>query len=483
MSDRSRAARSSATVSRGLPQFDDFLKYLFNPGIRRRVLDRFHEVMDNAILEGRRVHLISHSWGTVVAHEGLLERANGRGKPRDIVNHFTVGAALDFRTVRLKLRLRNEKPAQVRRWFNLNARGDIVGGPLRANFPITQDYTGLPAPGCGWLDAACRHDAYFDRNNPKITRDVLARHMTEDRGGHPALAHSEPTRLSAHAQLDGAIDRGVGFARAMDADARSSRSAIRGDGPLLLAEGDSWFDFPFTDVLCELEDEHGYDVRSVAHKGDTIESMAYHGQLAAFGRLARKHARRKETPKAVLVSGGGNDFAGPELAMLLNHSLSPEPGLAMGAVRDVFHNRIRLAHATVLSGVIEHCRLAFGRDVPVLVHGYDYAVPDGRGVFGLSFLPGPWLEPVLRAKGFKDLDAGRAIVRTLINELNNMLRDLADERPFRGIVHHVDLRNTLAHDDGYRKDWQDELHPTTKGFKKVARARSTRSSGRGKDSP
>ncbi|MEM1330109.1 MAG: caspase family protein [Planctomycetota bacterium] len=463
-------SEAPAAVSRGLPQFDDFLKYLFSPAIRRRVLDRFHEVMDNALLEGRRVQLISHSWGTVVAHEGLLERANGRGTPRDVVNHFTLGAALDFRTVRIKLGLRNEKPAQVRRWYNLNARGDIVGGPLRANFPITREYTGLPAPGCGWLDVACRHDAYFNRENPRITRDILAHHMTEEQSGGAAPARPGSPRLSGPSQLRGAIEAGVGFARAMDAAARDLSPVARGGGSLLLAEGDSWFDFPFTDVLCELEDVHGYDVRSVAHKGDTIESMAYHGQLAAFGRLARKHARRGETPAAVLVSGGGNDFAGPELAMLLNHSLSPDPGLAMGAVRDVFHNRIRLAHATVLSGVIEHCRLAFGREIPVLVHGYDYAVPDGRGVFGLSVLPGPWLEPVLRAKGFRDLEEGRTIIRTLIDELNSMLRDLTREDQFSGIVHHVDLRDTLLNDSGYRRDWQDELHPTRTGFRKVARA-------------
>src|SRR5688500_17382096 len=44
---------------------------------------------------------------------------------------------------------------------------------------------------------------------------------------------------------------------------------------VLVAEGDSWFDYPWHDVLRILEDHHGYDVESVAHKGDSIESMAY----------------------------------------------------------------------------------------------------------------------------------------------------------------------------------------------------------------
>jgi hypothetical protein len=43
---------------------------------------------------------------------------------------------------------------------------------------------------------------------------------------------------------------------------------------VLLAEGDSWFDYPLEDVLSALE-LRGYDVESVAHMGDLIEDMAY----------------------------------------------------------------------------------------------------------------------------------------------------------------------------------------------------------------
>ncbi|MGH8603171.1 MAG: hypothetical protein ACREXR_10480, partial [Gammaproteobacteria bacterium] len=44
---------------------------------------------------------------------------------------------------------------------------------------------------------------------------------------------------------------------------------------VLVAEGDSWFDYPWNDVLSLLEDYHGYDVSSVAHRGDRVEHMAY----------------------------------------------------------------------------------------------------------------------------------------------------------------------------------------------------------------
>lgn len=53
-----------------------------------------------------------------------------------------------------------------------------------------------------------------------------------------------------------------------------------------------------------LEDEHGYDVESVAHKGDRVEDMAYSGgQLEDFARTIEKLLRRSVVPKAILLRG------------------------------------------------------------------------------------------------------------------------------------------------------------------------------------
>jgi hypothetical protein len=62
---------------------------------------------------------------------------------------------------------------------------------------------------------------------------------------------------------------------------------------VLVAEGDSWFDYPFVDVLSVLEDDYGYDVESVAHKGDRVEDMAYEGgQLDEFSGGSRSSCGR-----------------------------------------------------------------------------------------------------------------------------------------------------------------------------------------------
>lgn len=238
---------------------------------------------------------------------------------------------------------------------------------------------------------------------------------------------------------------------------------------VLVAEGDSWFDYPFLDILRVLDDEFGYDVESVAHKGDPIESMAYGGtQLEDFARRLEKVHERGQVPRAVLVSGGGNDVAGTEFAMLLDHQASPIPGLNQSVLDGVVDQRIRYAYVTILSRVTAVCRAQFGEPVPILLHGYDYPVPDGRGFLGgWAFLPGPWLQPGFRQKGFGNLETTKAMAKALIDRFNAMLEKVVMIPAFAH-VSFIDLRGSLPTGSAYKTWWANELHPTHKGFRRVA---------------
>src|SRR5689334_4780161 len=68
---------------------------------------------------------------------------------------------------------------------------------------------------------------------------------------------------------------------------------------MLVAEGDSWFDYPLDDILKDLEDDYAYDIESVAHHGDIVEEMAYTDQLDTFTARIEKLLRNKIIPKAV----------------------------------------------------------------------------------------------------------------------------------------------------------------------------------------
>ncbi len=250
-------------------------------------------------------------------------------------------------------------------------------------------------------------------------------------------------------------------------------STVRALGPreaagLLIAEGDSWFDYPMHDVLSMLEDEHGYDVESVAHKGDRVEDMAYSGgQFEEFARRLEKLLRQGRVPNAILISGGGNDIAGEEFGMLLNHAGSSLPAINRDIVRGLIDVRLRDAYAFLIGGLTEISRQYLNRPIPILTHGYDYAIPDGRGFLGgWGPLPGPWLRPGFYQKGHADQVENAKVMRDLIDVFNEMLRQVSAAPQFPH-VRHLDLRTTLAADQAYRRDWANELHPTERGFAAV----------------
>ena len=199
----------------------------------------------------------------------------------------------------------------------------------------------------------------------------------------------------------------------------------------LAAAGDSWFDYPFHDVLKLLEDHHGYDVESTAHKGDPIEKMAYTGgQLEDFARKLEKIKARGAVPKAVLVSGGGDDVAGNEFGMLLNNAFSPIAGWDSEVVDGVLNQRILTAYSQLLMSITGLCQGTFGVTVPILMHGYDYPVPDGRGFFGGWPFPGPWLEPGFREKNFEDLERRIAMMQVLMDQFNDVVKLLPSQPAF-----------------------------------------------------
>jgi hypothetical protein len=288
-------------------------------------------------------------------------------------------------------------------------------------------------------------------------------------------------RSGNRAEARRAFDAGVALADRVLARRQSTRTAAAGQRGLLIAEGDSWFDYPFYDVL-ELLEAEGYEVESVAHMGDTLEDMAHDpGQVERLTRAFEKVRARGRKPRAILLSGGGNDIAGDEFAMLINHANSGLPTLNATVADGVIRERLRTAMASLVGVVTRLSESHFGERARVVVHGYDYPIPDGRGYLGGAWiLPGPWLEPGFRRKGHcaetardrpRVLEANALVLRDLIDRYNVMLSALVRDLAAAGLSHvrYVDLRGTLsaALPSGYKADWGNELHPTKPGFAKV----------------
>ncbi len=127
---------------------------------------------------------------------------------------------------------------------------------------------------------------------------------------HRATALQRNTRI---------VELRVHAAMAPSLGSSAAMATVRTAG-FLVAAGDSWFDYPLHDVLKILDDDYGLNIESAAHKGDAIEKMAYRdGQLDDFARKLDKILAQRATPKAALLTGGGDDIAGHEFGMLLNN--------------------------------------------------------------------------------------------------------------------------------------------------------------------
>ncbi len=282
-------------------------------------------------------------------------------------------------------------------------------------------------------------------------------------------------KAQATKEWAGALERGqekAELALARRARRRAVRGAARGLGGLLVAEGDSWFDYPFFDVLQELEEGFNYKVESVAHKGDTLEQMVYDlGQVDQLARALQKVKADGKTPKAILLSGGGNDIAGTEFGVLLNHKDSGLPAINDQVVSGVFDTRLRVAMIELAGAVTHLCHVTFGGPLPILIHGYGHPVPDGRGYLGgFSILPGPWLEPGFRMKGYSNLQECTDLMVELIDKFNSVQKSIAGG-PGLEHVKYVDVRDLLSNTvagGAYKKSWGNELHPTESGFQAVA---------------
>ena len=111
----------------------------------------------------------------------------------------------------------------------------------------------------------------------------------------------------------------------------------------------------------------------------------------------------------------------------------------------------------------------FSKKVPILVHGYDYPVPDGRGFLGGWPFPGPWLDPGFREKNYPndnstELQTRIDMMKMTMDKFNVMVGSLPSH-PDLSHVQYIDLRGTLSDRlNDYKNSWANELHPTESGF-------------------
>ncbi|EHR69474.1 hypothetical protein BurJ1DRAFT_0592 [Burkholderiales bacterium JOSHI_001] len=231
-------------------------------------------------------------------------------------------------------------------------------------------------------------------------------------------------------------------------------------GPLrIIAEGDSWFDYPVPffggGLVPRLESRLGVPILNLAKAGDETRFMLGVEQRQLIARHFRDGCPDGTPWELMLFSGGGNDIVAQPLALWLNEfNPSVPPAKLLNQAR--FSSALALVRAAyedliaIRDLVSPTTQLAF--------HGYDFAIPDGRGICHM----GPWLKPAFDLHGFPpDLMASSAVVREMLMQLAAMLKAL-ESHPR---VSFISAQGTLA---AVKSSWHNEMHPSRGGFNQIA---------------
>jgi hypothetical protein len=225
----------------------------------------------------------------------------------------------------------------------------------------------------------------------------------------------------------------------------------------ILAEGDSWFDYPYPffggGIITRLENLLGVPILNLAKAGDEVRYM-----LGVEERKIMIDQLTNGCPAGgpwdvMLFSGGGNDIVGDPMALWVNDWNAALP--PAGQIRTArFAAALELVRAGYEDLIALRDQLSPGTHL--IFHGYDFAIPDGRGVCGF----GPWLKPTFDLHKFPKLADGQAVVKEMLQSFAAMLQALA--LPNVTFIH---TQGTLAPQPA---SWHNELHPAKAGFDKFA---------------
>jgi len=227
--------------------------------------------------------------------------------------------------------------------------------------------------------------------------------------------------------------------------------------PRILAEGDSWFDYPIPfsggGVIDHLKRISGADILNLAKAGDEVRNM--------MGVKQRKRIEELLGDKTLnfdvfLFSGGGNDIAGDQCCLWLN------PASSTASASDAINtSRFKVALDLIEVGYRDliAIRDRLAPNCVIVGHGYDTPQPSKVGVCGL----GPWLKPSMDYRGWTIPSDQFTIAKQMLGEFALMVKRLSETTNKFVYVQTQGLLNPVT-------EWANEIHPNSAGFQKVAAA-------------
>lgn len=312
--------------------------------------------------------------------------------------------------------------------------------------------------------------------NPDVPDSELRQYFTGDPGLSSPFAPGlriDPAVVALPEDSEYAV-RAATMMSSLNGLARWRRRArfnqrLGSNRPIVLAEGDSWFQFPMLldDVVDHLCDVHGYNVDCVSAAGDTLSNMVDYDKEY----LDMIEARGNGSIAAFIFSGAGNDVIGEDpvskkpaieqLVKLFDGTRGPAAMHIDQPKLDAVLKFIDQRYRRVIAEARE-----LRPDLHIVIHSYANAIPGGhpgderKPIYAAQ---DQWLGRAFKNRGYRDREHQAEIVAELVRQLHETLAMIAQTN--RNVTL-VDVRKILPK----ISDWNDEIHPTNDGFKKVAAA-------------
>ena len=241
-----------------------------------------------------------------------------------------------------------------------------------------------------------------------------------------------------------------------------SRLQDSGETVDVLALGDSWFHYPFNNLITPLfEALERPTIFVIGENGARADELCTGRWLANLRRML------EDFPgiRLACISAGGNDFAG--VGDLDDKILGPDcsaetsvDGCYRAGQPDAVFAAVRNAYRDIVTAIA-----ALRPDVTVLVHNYDYAIPDGRALLGVrSWLKLPMDNDRVPVQGAPLGGIRRELVRDLIDRFTLSLDDVVSSAAAAGrpAIELTWSAGTLSD-----SQWANELHPKPSGFNRL----------------
>ena len=276
------------------------------------------------------------------------------------------------------------------------------------------------------------------------------------------------TNIAEHKLRTGRIKRSLGARRKLR---ETKKEAKVPKVPLdFLAIGDSWFEYPLYNEVLSFQNNAIVAKSQLGSMGTPppqILNQALHGQ-ATTAMLSWENQDKMITvlqdpdqwlneethlPDAILVSAGGDDLVGDQLAIYLDYGGG---GLNLKRFQGVLDS-VQASYFDLFA-----FRDIFAKGVPIIGHCYDYAIPND--VHPIC-TPSAWLWPSFNFAGY-DYGGGLQIVTSMIDLFHDMLTGLASDSANN--FSFIDTRNTLTRDATQPNGWANEIHPWYPGFTALA---------------